>query len=133
MKLLQTSACTLALVLGLASTALGQVTINGTTIPDNQVERVTTHCQTLAALDREEAAEPIGTVAQGQGDGETNPGGEGGAPGSYDGQGNVEGITDLTAADDASPAETANPDEIDLDTITLEACQESGLVPVASN
>jgi len=129
MKLLQASTTALVLVLGLATAANAQVTLNGVAVPANELESVTDHCEALAAAEREQAAEPIGVVGQGQGDGETNPNGEGDKADTTDGQGiAVAGATDLTKANDAASAQTASAGQIDLDTVTLEACQAGGFI-----
>ena len=109
-------------VLTLAGPAFAQnanpTTIGDQTIPAEELESVRNHCETLAAADRTEMSEP-GTDAQGQGDHEENPAAEGGDDNAA-GQGNAQGSTALTEADDASPAETTGV--IDLEAVTLEDC-----------
>lgn len=110
-------------VLFALSPALAQDSIAGMTIPEDERESVANHCETLAAADRAAMAEPVGEAGQGQGDHEENPTGEGGEDNAA-GQGNAEAITDLTAADDASPAQTSGT--MDLSAIDLADCKDAG-------
>jgi len=117
------------LLLGGAAAAQGTATaqdtnIAGVTIPAEELESVRNQCETLAAADRAEMSE-LGEEAQGQGDHEENPAAEGGEDNAA-GQGNAQGTTALTQADDASPAETE--DAIDLEAVTLEDCIAAGIV-----
>ena len=110
-------------VLLLTGAAAASETIRGMTIPPEELESVRNHCETLAAADRAEMSQP-GETAQGQGDHEENPAAEGGEDNAA-GQGNAEGTTALTEADDASPAQTVGT--IDLETVTLEDCVTAGM------
>jgi hypothetical protein len=106
---------------------LAQDSVGGITIPAEEMESVRNHCETLVAADRAAMGEPVGEAAQGQGDHEENPAGEGGEDNAA-GQGNAEGITAMTEAADAAPAQTAGT--VDLGAITLEDCTEAELVSV---
>lgn len=107
----------------LSGAAVAQDTIAGMTIPAEELETVRNHCQTLAAAERAEISEP-GEAAQGQGDHEENPAAEGGMDNAA-GQGNAEGTTALTEADDASPDQTAGT--VDLEQVMLNDCVGAGL------
>jgi hypothetical protein len=98
-------------------------TIGGMAIPAEELESVRNHCDTLAAANRTGMSQP-GTEAQGQGDHEENTAAEGGEDNAA-GQGNAQGSTTLTEADDVSPAETAGT--IDLEGVTLEDCVAADL------
>lgn len=119
---LRFASCAFALLL-LTGAAVAQTEIGGISIPAQELESVRNHCETLAAADRAEMSEP-GTTAQGQGDHEENPAAEGGDDNAA-GQGNAEGTTALTEADDASPDETSGT--VDLEAIDLEDCVAAGL------
>jgi hypothetical protein len=116
------TAAGLALLL-LSASAFAQDIIAGMTIPPEEMESVRNHCETLAAAERAEMSEP-GETAQGQGDHEENPAAEGGNDNAA-GQGNAQGTTALTGADDASPDQTAGT--IDLNAVTLEDCVAAGM------
>lgn len=124
--LIRYAAAGLALLV-LSGTTLAQETIAGMTIPPEELESVRNHCETLAATDLAEMGEP-GETAQGQGDHEENPSAEGGGDNAA-GQGNAEGTTALTSADDSSPDATSGT--VDLEAITLEDCEAAELVETA--
>jgi len=113
--------CALSSLL-VAAPAIAQDMIGGMAIPPQETESVRNHCETLAAADRAE----MGEAAQGQGDHEENPDAQGGTGENAAGQGNAEGNTALTEADDsAAAAEIVGT--IDLQAVTLEQCIEAGL------
>ncbi|HZY69302.1 MAG TPA: hypothetical protein VFE52_11975 [Devosia sp.] len=88
-----------------AAPAFAQEIIGDIAVPQGERESVRNHCATLMAASRAE----IGEAAQGQGDHEENPNAKGGeVVDNAAGQGNAEGITDLTSADDASPSATVD-------------------------
>ena len=120
---MQVSLAAIALAASFAMPAFAQDTIAGMTIPQDEMESVRNHCESLAAEDR--AA--MGEAAEGQDDHEENPTGEGDDAASA-GQGNAEGSTALTEAADSS---TDDEGTLDLAAITIADCEEAGLAKAA--
>lgn len=101
----------LALVAGLlvSGSAFGQSMINGVAIPEGEMAAVQERCDALKLAD---TTDPLTDVDDGQGNADSNP-----------------DVSGNQTEEQTQPNEIANATTtIDLETITLEACTEAGLV-----
>jgi len=99
------SAFALAAALGFSGSAMAQVSINGTPVPETEVEAVTEACAALAAGDTATAADSGATTSVGSA--QPSGGNQEAQPGA------------VNSADPQNPS-------IDLETLTAEECEEAG-------